>query len=195
MKKYLSMSVLGAVLALCFIPGMVTRTGAQTATPTATAVPTPAPTGPPVQGEKRSVLMYVDTVQGAAGNPVPAVGCSQTNLFRRGQQVVFRMWGVNVKLSGTALTPKNVASAVITIPGVANPISMAYGSHGKAPNPVVSFWSAAWTTTADTPLGVVDFTVTVKTKAVKVKGKMVKSITSKFSQQGLSSNSRLTITP
>lgn len=202
MKKLLSTVAAGAILAIALVPATTSHTSAQTANPTATAVattapttvPTPAPTGPPVQGATRSVVMYVDTVQGAAGNPKPAVGCSQTNLFRRGQQVVFRMWGVNVKLGGAALVPSNTESVQVIIPGVTDPIPMNYGTHGT-----VSFWSSAWKTDANTPLGIVDFTVVVKTKAmtIKVHGKKtkIKSITSKFTQQGLAQPSRLTVTP
>ncbi len=195
MKKILSLSVLGAVLALSLVTGTA-GTSAQTATATATpaGTATPAPTAPPVQGNKSSVFMSVDTVQGAGGAPAPAVGCSQTNLFRQGQVVVFRMWGINAKLGGAALTPKNVKSALLNIPGVSTPIQMAYGAHGKAPNQV-SFWSAPWKTTSATPLGTVNFTVVLKTKAVKFQGKTVKSMTAKFSQLGFSDTSRLTVTP
>lgn len=78
MKKLVSTVTLGAILALSVVSGAAARTSHQAA--------------PPVQGEKLTVMMYVDTVQGTAGNPKPAVGCSITNLFRRGQQVVFWVW-------------------------------------------------------------------------------------------------------
>ena len=200
MKKLLSMVVAGGVLAIALVPATTSHTSAQTtnptATPVATTVPTPAPTGPPVQGEKLGVMMYVDTVQGSGGNPKPAVGCSQTNLFRRGQVIVFRMWGVNVKLGGVALKPSNVASAqILGIPGAATPLVLNYGSHPSG----TSFWSAPWFTKSDTPLGEVDFTIVVKTKTmtIKVNGKKtkIKSFTAKFTQQGLAPTSRLQITP
>jgi hypothetical protein len=103
------------------------------------------------------------------------------------------MWGINVKLGGTALTPKNVQSAVVTIPGLSAPIPFAYGAHGKAPNPVVSFWAAPWKVDASYPLGVVDFAVIVKTKADKKHH--VKAITARYTQEGFAPTSRLTITP
>jgi hypothetical protein len=186
MKKLFAMPLLGGILALSLI------TGGRAASPAQVATPTPPP-APPVQGAKLAVVMYVDTVQGAAGNPAPAVGCAQTNLFRLGQQVVFRMWGVNVKLGGVALIPKNVKSAVVTIPGLSAPIPLTYGAHGRAPSPVVSFWSAAWKIDAAYPLGVVDFAVVVKTKA---NNKLhVKAITARYTQDGFAPTSRLTVTP
>lgn len=179
MKKKLLLSILGGALALT----MVGSVAAQTATPTP----------PPVQGTKVKALLYVDTVQGAAGKPAPAVGCSQTNLFKVGQQVVFRVWGVDVKAGGTALTPKNVKSAEIDIPGMSTPLALTYGAHGKAPNPVVSFWSAAWVIDASYPMGVVDFTVVIHTKADKKLH--LKSFMVTFTQSSLALPSRLTVTP
>jgi len=137
-----------------------------------------------------NVALTVATVEGAGGKPAPAVGCSQTNLFRQGQVVVFRMWGTNAKLGGAALTPKNVQSAQILVPGLSAPIVFAYGNHGT-----VAFWSAPWRTDTTTSIGLVDYTVVVKTKAVKFQGKKIKSFTAKYTQQGLAQPSRLTITP
>ena len=164
---------------------------AQTTNPTATSTPAATPTpAPPFTGVQRSIMVSVDTVEGAGGSPAPAVGCSQTNLFRQGQVVVFRMWGINAKLGGASLVPKNVQSAQILIPGLSAPIVFTYGNHGT-----IAFWSAPWRTSSTTPLGMVDYTVVIKTKAVKYHGKKVKSITSKYTQQGLAQPSRLTITP
>jgi hypothetical protein len=188
MKKLLTISVLAGVLAMSLVTGAAASTHpAQTA-----ATPTPIP-APPVQGAKLSVVMYVDTVQGSAGNPAPTVGCSQTNLFRLGQQVVFRMWGVNVKRSGVALTPNNVKLAEVIIPGLSAPIPLAYGAHGKAPNPVVSFWAAPWKIDATYPLGVVNFVVVVTTKPDKKLH--LKTITARYSQVGFAAPSQLTVTP
>ena len=45
--------------------------------------------------EKLNVFLYVDTVNGTrpvGAKPRP-IGCTQTNVFQRGEQVVFRIWG------------------------------------------------------------------------------------------------------
>jgi hypothetical protein len=180
MIKLLAIAMLGGVLALSLVAGITPRAAAQTASPT----PTPAP---PVQGAKLAVGMYVDTVQGTQGDPKPVVGCSQSNLFKQGQQVVFRMWGINVKAGGTALTPKNVKSAVVNVPGIA-PIPMFWGNHGS-----VAFWAAAWKVDKAYPLGIVNFSIVVKTKADKKHH--LKSLAGTFTQAGLAPPSQLTITP
>ena len=61
-----------------------------------------------------------------------------TNLFVQGQQVVFRMWGVDVTTGGNALTNKNVAAAYVTIPGVSSPITLSYATHGTS-----SYWTGS----------------------------------------------------
>lgn len=195
MKKLFASCVLAGILGLSLLPTTTRHTSAQsvgaTSTPAATATPAPTPTpAPPFPGSKSPILISVDTVQGAGGSPAPAVGCSLTNLFRQGQVVVFRLWGMNARLGGAILTPKNVTSVQVIIPGLTAPISFAFGNHGT-----VAFWSAPWRTNASTPLGLVDYTVVVKTKAVKFQGKKVKSFTARYTQQGLALPSRLTITP
>ena len=111
------------------------------------------------------MYLNVDTVVGtrsAAGAPAPAVGCAMTNEFYVGQTVVFRMSGIDVATGGTPLTPKNVVSANVVIPGVAAPLPLSYGNHGS-----VAFWTAGWSTAGYTTLGVVNFQIVVKTAAVK----------------------------
>ena len=116
------------------------------------------------------MYMQVDTVTAGGGTGVlkPAVGCAQTNEFLVGQTVVFRMSAVNVAAGGVPLTGANTKSVTITIPGEA-PLAMDYGNHGTT-----AFWSAGWHTTATTPIGVVNFTITLTTKAIPAKTKIVK---------------------
>jgi len=139
---------------------------------------------------KHRLFIDVDTVQGTGGNPKPAAGCSMTNLFVQGQQVVFRMWGVDVTTGGNALTNKNVAAAYVTIPGVSSPITLSYATHGTS-----SYWTGAWLTTGY-PVGAVNFTVTVITKPVP-KTKHHARIPKQevvYSQVGLPASSDLTVT-
>jgi hypothetical protein len=186
MRKLLPLPILGIILTVTAITGGHTGVRAQTGG----ATPTPVP-GPPIQGNTVAVLLYVDTVTGPIGKPAGV--CIQTNLFKQGQMVVFRMWGNNAKAGGAALTAKNVKSAVVQIPGI-DPIAMKYASHsGNGLPRAVSYWEGVWTVSATYPLGVVDFAVVVKTKVDK-KHK-VKSYTGRFTQADLSPTSRLTISP
>jgi hypothetical protein len=139
-----------------------------------------------------NMFFYVDTIQGGGGNPKPAVGCSQTNEFIVGQNVVFRMFGLTIPTGGGVLLPSDVKSATVTIPGIAQPIPFVYGSHGT-----VSFWSAAWLTTGYPNMGVVDFVVKVVTNPIPANSihGAIPSLTGYFSQRGLSPTSRLTINP
>ena len=149
--------------------GSASATGTTTTTAAPTTTTTAGPTttttlGPPIQGTANvPVYMNVDTVVGGGGTGIlkAAIGCAQTNEFYVGQTVVFRMSGVNVATGGTPLTPKNVISANVVIPGVATPAPMNYGNHGT-----VAFWTYGWNTTGYPTLGVVNFQIVVTTKAV-----------------------------
>jgi len=54
--------------------------------------------------------------------------CSMTNLFQRGDVVVFRMWGVHVATGGNDLTNVSVKKAYVDVPGLPA-IPMAYSTH------------------------------------------------------------------
>jgi hypothetical protein len=122
----------------------------------------PAPAASTAAADKSELGIYVDTVNGTG--PVGAakrpIGCAQTNVFKRGEQVVFRVWGFELK-SGATLSTDNVDTATATIPGVATPLTLAYGAHG-ATGAKVWFWSTPWIVPPTFPLG--DFTATVAFK-------------------------------
>lgn len=113
---------------------------------------------------KQEIGIYVDTVNGTG--PVGAakrpIGCAQTNVYKHGEQVVFRVWGFDLK-TGDQLSTDNVDTASVTIPGVATPITLNYGAHGTAPNKVF-FWSTPWIVPTTFPLG--DFTATITFKTL-----------------------------
>jgi hypothetical protein len=177
MKRIISLATAGAIaLSGASFIGVATATADTTTTtvaPTTTTGPTTTTTlGPPIQGlGPLSVYLNVDTVIGSGGTGAlkPAVGCAQTNEFLLGQMVVFRMSGVNVAAGGTPLTPNNVISANVVIPGVAAPLPMNYGNHGT-----VAFWTVGWSTVGYPTLGVVNFQIVVKTAAVKAVTKRVR---------------------
>ncbi len=150
----------GLVLAL----GLVIAVGALVSS---AAAQTPA---------KKDVFLYVDTVNGSrpvGAKPRP-VSCTQTNNFKRGEQVVFRIWGSEAA-TGAILSTENVASAVVQVPGVAEPLKLNWGAHGAQSNRVW-FWTAAWVIPPDYPLGSVDMKVVFQTEAGKT-GEYVHSLT------------------
>lgn len=170
-----------ATAIICAEAPVASASNAHTTTVNAANATTTTTLPPPVQGPgPHAVFMYVDTVT-AGGTPKPAASCAITNMFQRGQMMAFRMWGVEAATGGTNLTPANVVSAVIKIPGI-KAIKMSYG-------PKDPFWTAAWTVPKNYPFGTVDFSVQVTTKKVG----NVPQKHGVFSQRGTPAPSQLTI--
>jgi hypothetical protein len=135
------------------------------AAPQTTLGPGPAATAVPTVSDT-SISLYVDTVNGTqpVGAPKRAVGCSQANVYKRGEQVVVRVWGFDLS-TGQTLSTDNVDTATYTIPGQPT-APVTYGAHGSVGNKVF-FWSAPWIVPAAFPLG--DMTIHVAFKTVSGK--------------------------
>jgi hypothetical protein len=136
-------------------------------TTTSLSAPVAAGSATPADG-KLVVGLYVDSVNGtrpAAAAPRP-VGCTQTNVFKRGEQFVLRTWGSDLA-TGSILSTENVDTATYTVPGVAAPITLNWGAHGATSNRVW-FWTNAWNIPSDFPLGDVTIRVTFKLDSGKV---------------------------
>ena len=115
---------------------------------------------------KYDVFLYVDTVNGtrpSGAKPRPT-GCTQTNYFARGEQVVFRVWG-NETATGDILSTENVKYAYVKIPGQPN-LKLNWGSHGAVGNKVW-FWSNAFILPKNYPLGTATTEVVFKTESNK----------------------------
>ena len=139
-----------------------------TPTPQATLGGGPAPTTTVAAASSSSdVALYVDTVNGTqpVGAPKRPVGCTQTNVYKRGEQVVVRIWGFDLT-KGEVLTTDNVDTAVYTIPGLTTPGTLNYGAHG-ATGAKVWFWSSPWIVPASFPLGDVTIHIAFKTDSGK----------------------------
>ncbi len=125
----------------------VTRT-----TTTSYTAPVAANPAVPADG-KLDVALYVDSVNGTrpSGTAPRPVGCTQTNVFKRGEQFVLRAWGSELA-TGNVLSTENVSTATLTVPGVTPPLTLNWGAHGATTNRVW-FWTAAWNIPATFPLG------------------------------------------
>ena len=152
--------------------GMFVQLPITTAQLTISAKPPAYPPGAPAAvaatvPEKADVSLYVDSVNGSrpVGAAVRPVGCSQTNVYKRGEQVVFRAWG-SENASGAVLSTDNIDSAVASIPGQAD-LKLGWGAHGTAGSQVF-FWAGAWVIPASYPLGDAVVKLTFKTDAGKV---------------------------
>lgn len=116
--------------------------------------------------DKFGVFLYVDTVAGTrpvGAKPRP-IGCSQTNVWQRGEQMVFRAWGTETE-TGAILSSENVKYAYAKVPGRPN-LKLNWGSHGAVTNKVW-FWSNAWIIPADYPLGAATARIVFKTESNK----------------------------
>src|SRR3954471_4447959 len=97
----------------------------------------PAPTGTATNAAGKPTLgLYVDSVNGTrpTGAAPRLVGCSQTNVFKRGEQFVLRSWGMALK-SGDVLSNDNVKEGHFSIAGQPD-TPLNWGAHGTAPNQV-----------------------------------------------------------
>jgi len=120
----------------------------------------PAPTAQALNASGKPVLgLYVDSVNGTrpAGAAPRLVGCSQTNVFKRGEQFVLRTWGVDLK-SGDVLSDENVKEAHYSIAGQPD-TTLNWGAHG-ATGAKVWFWTNAWNIPLTFPLGTTTVHVT-----------------------------------
>ena len=102
--------------------------------------------------KKLDAFIYVDTVNGTrptGAKPRP-VGCTQSNQFTRGEQMVFRVWGTDAT-TGDILSTENVSEAYVTFPVLGNQ-KLNWGAHGATSNRVW-FWTVAVNLSADFPLG------------------------------------------
>lgn len=136
---------------------------------TTTSITAPVAANPAVPaGGTLDVGLYVDSVNGtrpAAATPRP-VGCTQTNVFKRGEQFVLRTWGSEMA-TGNVLSTENVDTATFTVPGVATPVTLNWGAHGATTNRVW-FWTNAWNIPTTFPLGDTTIRVTFNLDSGKV---------------------------
>ena len=106
--------------------------------------------------------LYVDSVNGTGpkGAAPRPVGCTQTNVFHRGEQFVLRAWGFQFS-DGAVLDLTNTTDAHFSIAGIPDTV-LNWGSHGPT-GAKVMFWSNAWNIPTTYPLGNVVVKVVFKT--------------------------------
>jgi hypothetical protein len=119
-----------------------------TNTPPATGTTPPAAVSTPTGTS--DLVVYADSVNGTrpAGAAPRPIGCTQTNVFKRGEQFVLRTWGFDLK-SGALFSLDNVTEAHFTVPGQPN-VTLNWGTHGAAR---VFFWTNFWNIPTTFPLG------------------------------------------
>jgi hypothetical protein len=113
-------------------------------------------------GQALQLALYVDSINGTApaGTQARPIGCTQTNVYKRGERVVIRSWGTDLA-TNDVLSSDNVKEAHFSIAGQPD-VPMAWGAHG-----VVYFWSNFWIVPADYPLGETTVHVSYTTESGK----------------------------
>jgi hypothetical protein len=106
--------------------------------------------GPTVQGSASSTNLDVALFGDAVAGHSRPVACTQTNVFKQGEQVIGRAFGYQLS-DGTVLSMDNVNDAHFTVPGQPNTL-LNWGSHGPT-GQKVWYWTGAWTIPLDYPLG------------------------------------------
>ena len=136
-----------------------------TANPPAVLTPGPSVSAGTIAANP-DVSLYVDTVNGTRpANAAPRpIGCTQTNVFKRGEQLVIRAWGADLA-TGDILSTENIATATTSITGQPD-VTMNWGAHGGATGKVY-YWTAAWNIPTDFPLGQTNLHVVYKTDSGK----------------------------
>ena len=128
---------------------MPSATADLTVSPTAPAiyVPGASPGDTGVPSGPLNASLYVDTVNGSGpvGIAKRPIGCSLTNVYKRGEQVVVRAWGADA--AANVLSNDNVNSAHFTVAGIPD-TPLNYGAHGT-----LYFWANAFVIPATYPLG------------------------------------------
>jgi len=138
-----------------------------TITSNPTPVYTPAPTAVSLATATMNVGLYVDSVNGTrpTGAAPRPVGCTQTNVYKRGEQFVLRVWGSDLT-TGDILSTDNVDTAIAMIPGQPT-LTLNWGPHGVAGSQVY-YWTGAWNIPTDYPLGDLSIHVVYKTDDGKI---------------------------
>lgn len=139
---------------------MPSATAALVISATTPSLLTPGPTSGDVGAPANQALnasLYVDTVNGSGpvGIAKRPVGCSLTNVYKRGEQVVVRAWGADLSNSAV-LSNDNVDSAHFTPTGAPD-VALNYGAHGP-----LYFWANAWVIPQSYPLGTTTIHVVFK---------------------------------
>jgi hypothetical protein len=148
---------------------MPVATASLNISPTAPAAFSPAaPAGPAGAGTgaKLDLSLYVDSINGTApaGTQARTIGCTQTNVYKRGERVVIRSWGTDLTTTDL-LTSDNVKEAHYSIPGQPD-VPLTWGAHG-ATGAQVYFWSNFWIVPATFPLGETTVHVSFTTESGK----------------------------
>lgn len=105
----------------------------------------------------QNLILSSDMVIGSGGTPAPTTSCVLDNVYKPGQEVVFRI-RVYDPVTGQAMDDKALSSVVVTLPD-GQSFKASYAGHPHT-NPVDSFWATSWTIPSDYPSGTLSYKAT-----------------------------------
>ena len=126
----------------------------------------------PFPGESTDYTFNLQTLMGHGSKVKPAVYCADSSVFKRGNQIIFRMYIVDAK-SGKVLNGKDFSKVVVRIAGMPD-LKTGFkpqGGNANAESPWL--WSAAWLVPSDYPLGAFKFNVVAQLKTDGKPGKYI----------------------
>ncbi len=105
----------------------------------------------------------LQTLFGHGSKVKPAVYCADSSVFRKGNQIIFRLYITDAK-TGKVMTGKDMSRVVLRIAGVKDQ-TIAYKPQGGGANATSPWlWSIAWLVPNDYPLGTFKFDIAAKVK-------------------------------
>jgi hypothetical protein len=139
---------------------------AQDEQPQPAPIPTPAGEQNPWPAKQADVFFYVETLtaspnESVFGQSAPR-GCTATNLFPRGERIVWHIAAINAK-TGQVITNKDVKYAYLKIPGMKN-LGISFTPHGRDPVTAPWTWTGRWDVPPTYPLGIVKYQLVMKLK-------------------------------
>lgn len=143
---------------------------AVTAAALAVAAPSYAADAPfpmnPYPGPTLDYTFNLQTLFGHGSKVKPTLYCADSSVFRRGYQIVFRMYVTNAK-TGKVMTGKDLSKVVLRIAGQADQ-TMTFRPQGGKPDATSPWlWSKAWLVPADYPLGTFKFDIAAQVKKTR----------------------------
>jgi hypothetical protein len=133
----------------------------------AVAVPAIAADPPfPMNPYPSATLDYtfnLQTLFGHGSKVRPTVYCADSSVFRRGNQIVFRLYITDAK-TGKVMTGKDMSRVVLRVAGQPD-LTMPYKPQGGKPDATSPWlWATTWIVPSDYPLGTFKFDIAAKPK-------------------------------
>jgi hypothetical protein len=149
----------------------VTAVGALALAAPAFAADAPFPMNP-FPGASTDYTFNLQTLFGHGSKVRPTVYCADSSVFRRGNQIVFRMYMVDAK-SGKVMNGKDISSMVLKVAGMAD-AKMGFKPQGGSPDATSPWlWATTWTVPDDYPLGTFKFNIVAQLKTNGKPGKYI----------------------